>query len=115
VDGSQLARTFFTSQVWSVRPCVWPSSAVHTSADERQPSASLKGAKPRHQTKERIGRGLRNALINAGLHGPIQEVERQKLEHGNNKRSDGFPKIMLVQADTSVENLYDTRQRAQDL
>jgi hypothetical protein len=58
---------------------------------------------------------LRNALINAGLHGPIQEVERQKLEHGNNKRSDGFPKIMLVQANASVQHLYDTRQRAQDL
>jgi hypothetical protein len=56
-----------------------------------------------------------NALIDAGSHGPIQEVERQKLEHGNNKRSDGFPKIMLVQADASVQHLYNSRQRAQDL
>jgi hypothetical protein len=74
-----------------------------------------KNAKPRHQITERIGRGLRNALVDAGSHGPIQEVERQKLEHGNNKRSDGFPKIMLVQADTSIQHLYDSRQRAQDL
>ena len=78
-------------------------------------TALPKSAKPRHQIKEHIGRGLRNALINAGSHGPIQKVERPKLEHGNKKRSDGFPKIMLVQADTSVQHLYDSRQRAQDL
>ena len=70
----------------------------------RTARASPFGAKPGHQITERIGRGLRNALIDAGSHGPIQEVERQKLEHGNHKRSDGFPKIMLVQADTSVQH-----------
>jgi hypothetical protein len=72
-------------------------------------------AKPRDQIEECIGRGLRNALINAGSHGPIQAVERQKLEHGNNKRSEGFSKIMLVQADTSIQHLNDSRQRAQNL
>jgi hypothetical protein len=70
---------------------------------------------PDIKLKRCIARGLRNALIDAGARGPIQEVERQKLEHGNNKRSDGFPKIMLVQADTSVQHLYDSRHRAQDL
>jgi hypothetical protein len=32
VDGSGLARTFFTSQAWSVRPCVRPLGAVHMTA-----------------------------------------------------------------------------------
>jgi len=78
-------------------------------------AACLKVPNPDIKLKSRIGRGLRNSLINTGSRGPIQEVERQKLEHGNKKRSDGFPKIMLVQADTSVQHLYDSRQRAQDL
>ena len=32
VDGSKLARRIFTSQAWSVQPCVRPLSAVHMTA-----------------------------------------------------------------------------------
>ena len=32
VDGSELARKNFTSQAWSVQPCVRPVSAVHMTA-----------------------------------------------------------------------------------
>jgi hypothetical protein len=32
VDGSELARGIFTSQAWSVQPCVRPLSAVHMTA-----------------------------------------------------------------------------------
>ena len=32
VDGSKLARRSFTSQAWSVQPCVRPLSAVHMTA-----------------------------------------------------------------------------------
>src|ERR1700756_2212719 len=32
VDGSGLARGLFTSQAWSVRPCVRPLAAVHMTA-----------------------------------------------------------------------------------
>jgi hypothetical protein len=32
VDGSELARTFFALQAWSVLPCVRPVDAVHMTA-----------------------------------------------------------------------------------
>jgi hypothetical protein len=32
VDGSELARAFFTLQRWSVQPCVRPVSVVHMTA-----------------------------------------------------------------------------------
>src|SRR5262245_42714641 len=42
VDGSVLARTFFTSQVWSEQPCVRPIDAAHTTADH----SALRGSGP---------------------------------------------------------------------
>ena len=42
VDGSGLARVFFTSQVWSVRPCVRPIGAVHMTAGHN----ALRGSGP---------------------------------------------------------------------
>ncbi len=42
VDGSGLARTFFTSQAWSVQPCVRPLSAVHMTAGHN----ALRGSGP---------------------------------------------------------------------
>src|ERR1700704_3946955 len=42
VDGSELARTFFTSQAWSVQPCVRPVSAVHMTAGHN----ALRGSGP---------------------------------------------------------------------
>ena len=42
VDGSELARTFFTSQHWSVQPCVRPTSAVHMTAGHN----ALRGSGP---------------------------------------------------------------------
>ncbi len=42
VDGSGLARTFFTSQAWSVLPCVRPLSAVHMTAGHN----ALRGSGP---------------------------------------------------------------------
>jgi hypothetical protein len=42
VDGSGLARTFFTSQAWSVLPCVRPISAVHMTAGHN----ALRGSGP---------------------------------------------------------------------
>jgi len=40
VDGSELARTFFTSADWSVQPCVRPLSAVHMTAGHTSISTS---------------------------------------------------------------------------
>ena len=42
VDGSELARTIFTSQAWSVQPCVRPLSAVHMTAGHN----ALRGSGP---------------------------------------------------------------------
>jgi hypothetical protein len=45
VDGSGLARTFFTSQAWSVLPCVRPLAAVHMTAGHN----ALRGSGPGQQ------------------------------------------------------------------
>ncbi len=42
VDGSKLARRIFTSQAWSVQPCVRPTSAVHMTAGHN----ALRGSGP---------------------------------------------------------------------
>ena len=46
VDGSWLARTFFTSQPWSVQPCVRPVSAVRMTAGHNALRGSGPGQKP---------------------------------------------------------------------
>src|SRR6266540_1894076 len=46
VDGSVLARTFCTSQVWSEQPCVRPSCAVHMTAGHNALRGSGPGQKP---------------------------------------------------------------------
>src|SRR5438552_823241 len=43
VDGSGLAREIFTSQAWSVQPCVRPLGAVHMTAGHN----ALRGSGPR--------------------------------------------------------------------
>ncbi len=42
VDGSELARRIFTSQAWSVQPCVRPLRAVHMTAGHN----ALRGSGP---------------------------------------------------------------------
>src|SRR5262245_65426588 len=42
VDGSELARTFFTPAGWSVQPCVRPVCAVHMTAGHN----ALRGSGP---------------------------------------------------------------------
>ena len=46
VDGSTLARTFCTSQVWSEQPCVRPVDAVHMTAGHNALRGSGPGQKP---------------------------------------------------------------------
>ena len=46
VDGSGLARTFFTSQAWSVQPCVRPVGAVHMTAGHNAFRGSGPGQNP---------------------------------------------------------------------
>src|SRR5437588_269248 len=46
VDGSGLARTFFTPQAWSVQPCVRPVCAVHMTAGHNALRGSGPGQKP---------------------------------------------------------------------
>src|SRR5258705_5535094 len=46
VDGSGLAREIFTSQAWSVQPCVRPVDAVHMTAGHNALRGSGAGQKP---------------------------------------------------------------------
>src|SRR5262245_65222999 len=46
VDGSELARKNFTSQAWSVQPCVRPISAAHRAAGHNALRGSGPGQKP---------------------------------------------------------------------
>src|SRR5271169_1626128 len=46
VDGSELARRIFTSQAWSVQPCVRPVDAVHMTAGHNALRGSGPGQKP---------------------------------------------------------------------
>jgi hypothetical protein len=46
VDGSELARKIFTSQAWSVQPCVRPLGAVHMTAGHNALRGSGPGQKP---------------------------------------------------------------------
>src|ERR1700738_3479397 len=46
VDGSGLARTFFTSQGWSGRPCVRPVCAIHMTAGHNALRGSGPGQNP---------------------------------------------------------------------
>jgi hypothetical protein len=54
VNGSELARTFFTSQTWSVRPCVRPVGAVRMTAGHN----ALRGSGPgqNHAFKDALAR-----------------------------------------------------------
>src|SRR6476646_4310253 len=46
VDGSELARAFFTFAGWSVQPCVRPLDAVHMTAGHNALRGSGLGQKP---------------------------------------------------------------------
>src|SRR5262245_5413888 len=46
VDGSELARLFFTFAGWSVQPCVRPVSAAHEAAGHNALRGSGPGQKP---------------------------------------------------------------------
>src|SRR5271170_1448549 len=56
VDGSELARAFFTLQGWSVQPCVRPLGAVHMTAGQN----ALRGSGPGQN------RAFKNAVAHVG-------------------------------------------------
>ena len=64
VDGSELARKNFTSQAWSVQPCVRPVSAVHMTAGHNALRGSGPGQKP----------AFDNALAHVGC--PDRRIDR---------------------------------------
>jgi hypothetical protein len=64
VDGSELARTFFTLQAWSVQPCVRPIDAVHMTAGHNALRGSGPGQKP----------AFDNALAQVGC--PDRRIDR---------------------------------------
>ncbi len=64
VDGSELAREIFTSQGWSVQPCVRPVSAAHGAAGHNALRGSGPGQKP----------AFDNALAHVGC--PDRRIDR---------------------------------------
>src|SRR5215472_12063335 len=64
VDGSQLARRIFTSQAWSVQPCVRPLSAVRMTAGHN----ALRGSGPGHNP------AFDHALAHVGC--PDRQIDR---------------------------------------
>jgi hypothetical protein len=64
VDGSGLAREIFTSQAWSVQPCVRPVGAVHMTAGHN----ALRGSGPGQQL------AFDNALARVGC--PDRRIDR---------------------------------------
>ena len=63
-NGSVLARTFFTSRIWSEQPCVRPVSAVHMTAGHNALRGSGPGQKP----------AFDNALAQVGC--PDRRIDR---------------------------------------
>src|SRR5258707_6805327 len=64
VDGSGLAREIFTSQAWTVQPCVRPVDAVHMTAGHNALRGSGPGQKP----------AFDNALAQVGC--PDRRIDR---------------------------------------
>ena len=64
VDGSPLARTFFTFAAWSVQPCVRPVCAAHMTAGHNALRGSGPGQKP----------AFENALAQVGC--PDRRIDR---------------------------------------
>src|SRR5262245_15739948 len=64
VDGSELARTFFTPAGWSVQPCVRPVCAVHMTAGHNALRGSGPGQKP----------AFENAVAHVGC--PDRRIDR---------------------------------------
>ena len=64
VDGSELARAFFTLQGWSVQPCVRPLGAVHMTAGHN----ALRGSGPGHKP------AFDNAVAHVGC--PDRRIDR---------------------------------------
>ena len=64
VDGSELARRIFTSQTWSVQPCVRPLDAVHMTAGHN----ALRGSGPGQN------RAFENAMAQVGC--PDRQIDR---------------------------------------
>src|SRR5262252_3424521 len=65
VDGSELARRIFTSQSWSVQPCVRPLSAVHMTAGHNALRGSGPGQKDAFNS-QRLAKGTEPCGIGLG-------------------------------------------------
>jgi hypothetical protein len=72
VDGSELARAFFTVQRWSVRACVRPVCAVHMIAGHNALRGSAPGHKPAYSTMRRYEWGV----LTAGSTGSALRADR---------------------------------------
>jgi hypothetical protein len=49
-------------------------------------------------------------LFRVASRGPAQQIHRGKLQCGNDKRPDGFFKVMLQQSHAAIQQLYETCQ-----
>ena len=47
-------------------------------------------------------------------HGYVKQIHHEELEDGEKERPSPFPKIMLKQTDSGIQQLHAARERAQD-
>jgi hypothetical protein len=47
-------------------------------------------------------------------HGSVKQIHHEELEDGEKERPSAFPKIMLKQTDSGIQQLAAARERAQD-
>src|SRR5258705_2126839 len=62
------------------------------------------------------GRSLRLSAL--GLrrdpHGSVKQIHHEELEDGDKERPSGFPKILLKQTDSGIQQLHGAGERTQD-
>src|SRR5712671_3440222 len=47
-------------------------------------------------------------------HGSVKQIHHEELENGDKERPSGFPKILLKQTDSGIQQLHGAGERAQD-
>ena len=47
-------------------------------------------------------------------HGPVKQIHHEELEDSDKERPSAFPKIMLKQTDSGIQQLHPARERTED-
>src|ERR1700676_5248708 len=58
--------------------------------------------------------GLSALSLRRDPHGSVKQIHHEELEDGDNERPSAFPKIMLKQTDSGVQQLHGAGERTQE-